>query len=328
MEGGRRFGESGADIRGLLAVGGRVACAVRELIEIAGVEFEGGGLVGDGRVGLRDGLLVEGFDGVGAGALELAGEGLPEEAAGGELGARGGDAGEEGIGFVVALAADGIDALSEEGMGGGVGLLRSGGLRAEGGEREEQEDREEGGGEEMGSAAVGGGVEDRLQTGLEGERAGHSDGEGRSVGVAGEGEKVGGVGRGENAGVEDEIVGSGFAFEEEAAVGDPGQGLPPVDGEEEAGEDLDGEIMTGDVGLFVEEDVLAAGGWPLGGIGGEEDDGAEPAEGEGHGAGRAFEEAGGERGVMAAETREGEEGVGELEEENGGADGPDLDEGG
>jgi len=124
----------------------------------------------------------------------------------------------------------------------------------------------------------------------------------------GDGQEVAGVEGGLNAVVKDEIVGGGFAFGEKTTPGEPGEGLPPEGREGDAGEELKGEIVTADMGEFAEDDMVAAVGGPGGGVGGEEDDGAEKAEGKRHGAGGGLkdERVIGEYGAGAAQASEGE----------------------
>ncbi len=87
------------------------------------------------------------------------------------------------------------------------------------------------------------------------------------------------VERGLDAFVENEIVGGGFAFSEEATPGKPGERLPPEEREGDAGEKLESEIVAAYMGEFVEDDLIAAVGGPGIGVGGEENNGAEEAKG-------------------------------------------------
>jgi len=217
-------------------------------------------------------------------------------------------------------------AVKREGGGGAVfpvflrGLGEQGGdgtLGAKGGQGGESghaSDEGDGDREAIGGAAVGCRAKDGLEAGFEGQGAGHADCECRRSAGGRDGQEVAGVEGGLNAVVKDDIVGGGFAFGEKTTPGEPSEGLPPKGREGDAGEKLDGEIVTSDMGEFVEDDVVAAVGGPGGGIGGEEDDRAEKAEGERHGAGGGLEDERviGEYGAGAAQASEGEEGVGEL----------------
>ena len=165
-----------------------------------------------------------------------------------------------------------------------------------------------------------------MEASFQGQGTGHPNGDVGRPACGGDGEEVAGVERGLDAFDENEIVGGGFAFGEETTPGEPGEGLPPEGREGHAGEELEGEIVALDMGEFVEDDVIAAVGRPGIGVGGEENNGAEEAKGQGHGAGGGLED---ERvmrkhGAGAAETGEGEEGVGQMGQHQGGAEGPEL----
>ena len=82
---------------------------------------------------------------------------------------------------------------------------------------------------------------------------------------------------------EDKVVAGAFGLEAEAGRDVPGEGVEPIEGAGEAGDEVGEAVEAADVGEFVEEDHAELRGGPLGGGGGEEEGGAKDAEGEGDG---------------------------------------------